>query len=128
MPTKLGELSKKKKSFRKTGTIIVCIILLMVISYPKTRIYFYNDVPGFHFYSLSKNRVTLYPGDSFHLSVNSLHTKCTYSSSNFRVAYVDLTGNVHALQKGYAVIKVKVKNGTTLKCYVTVKKKPKESS
>ena len=61
----------------------------------------------------SNLRATVYPS-------NASNKKCTWSSSNTRVATVDSNGKVTAKQVGTATITVKTANGKTASCNVTV--------
>ena len=58
-------------------------------------------------------KATVYPS-------NAANKKCTWSSSNTRVATVDGNGKVTAKQVGTATITVKTANGKTASCNVTV--------
>ena len=61
----------------------------------------------------SNLRATVYPS-------NASNKKCTWSSSNTRVATVDGNGKVTAKKAGTATITVKTANGKTASCNVTV--------
>ena len=65
----------------------------------------------------SNLRATVYPS-------NAANKKCTWSSSNTRVATVDSNGKVTAKQVGTATITVKTANGKTASCNVTVQAVP----
>ena len=65
----------------------------------------------------SNLRATVYPS-------NASNKKCTWSSSNTRVATVDSNGKVTAKQVGTATITVKTANGKTASCNVTVQAVP----
>ena len=62
-------------------------------------------------------KATVYPS-------NAANKKCTWSSSNTRVATVDGNGKVTAKQVGTATITVKTANGKTASCNVTVQAVP----
>lgn len=101
--------------------IPILIILLIRIVYPYTRFYYTRDIPGVHKYSLNAREIKLKPGKSFQLRVNAVNIKCSYKSSNFRVAYVGISGKIYAIQKGRAVITVNMNNGYSRSCVVIVK-------
>ena len=75
--------------------------------------------------ALNKTTLTLDTGKTSNLKAtvypsNAANKKCTWSSSNTRVATVDGNGKVTAKQVGTATITVKTSNGKTATCKVTV--------
>lgn len=73
---------------------------------------------------LNKTKLNLDAGKSYKLKVTGATGKAKFSTTNNKVATVDSKGNVTALKRGSATIKVKV-DGQTLTCKVTVKTNPK---
>ena len=79
--------------------------------------------------ALNKTTLTLDTGKTSNLKAtvypsNAANKKCTWSSSNTRVATVDSNGKVTAKQVGTATITVKTANGKTASCNVTVQAVP----
>ena len=79
--------------------------------------------------ALNKTTLTLDTGKTANLKAtvypsNAANKKCTWSSSNTRVATVDGNGKVTAKQVGTATITVKTANGKTASCNVTVQAVP----
>ena len=75
--------------------------------------------------ALNKTTLTLDTGKTSNLKAtvypsNAANKKCTWSSSNTRVATVDGNGKVTAKQVGTATITVKTSNGKTATCKVIV--------
>ena len=75
--------------------------------------------------ALNKTTLTLDTGKTSTLKAtvypsNAANKKCTWSSSNTRVATVDSNGKVTAKKAGTATIMVKTSNGKTATCKVTV--------
>ncbi|MGN0483768.1 MAG: Ig-like domain-containing protein [Lachnospiraceae bacterium] len=70
--------------------------------------------------TLNKTNVTLKAGKAFTLKVNGKIGTPKFTSTKTAVAKVTKNGNITAVKKGSAVIKVNT-NGLTLKCKVTVK-------
>ena len=75
--------------------------------------------------ALNKTTLTLDTGKTSTLKAtvypsNAANKKCTWSSSNTRVATVDGNGKVTAKASGTATITVKTSNGKTATCKVTV--------
>ena len=76
--------------------------------------------------SLSHSRITLYPDDTFSLTVRcSSDRPISFRSSSSAIASVDENGQIYAHKKGTATITVKV-DGVSRTCKVTVK--PQETS
>lgn len=76
--------------------------------------------------SLSHSRITLYPDDTFSLTVRcSSNRPISFRSSSSATASVDENGQIYAHKKGTATITVKV-DGVSRTCKVTVK--PLETS
>lgn len=72
---------------------------------------------------LNKSKYTMYVGKTVTLKVKGTKSKAKWSSSKKSVAKVSSKGKVTAVKAGKAKIKAKVK-GKTLKCTITVKKRP----
>jgi uncharacterized protein YjdB len=61
----------------------------------------------------------LISGEHFHLGVKNINQRLSFVSTDFKVAYADITGRITAYQPGLAYIHVKVK-GEVLTCRVRV--------
>lgn len=81
------------------------------------------SINRFHIYSLNKAKLTLQPGDTFRIKVRGINLRCSFRSSNRRVAVVDMWGTVRAVSPGRTVIYIKIKGHKTKKCFVKVKKR-----
>ena len=78
---------------------------------------------------ISRNKLTLGVGEGFKLSATVKNTNdpsqaLSWSSSNKAVLTVTGNGNIKAVKEGTAVVTVKLKNGSSASCTVTVKKAP----
>lgn len=104
---------------------IIIIIFVVVAVYLYKYVYFEHSfiIDRFHLFSLNRKKIILTPGDSFHIKVHDINVRCSFRSSNIRVAVVDLNGNVHAISPGHAIIYVNIKGHKNLKCYIKVKKR-----
>lgn len=109
--------------------LIVCCILatLTKIILPRTSLYYRYVLfePLFGNY-LTKRDVVLISGESFQLSVKTINKRLRYSSTDFKVAYVNSLGKVTAYQPGLAFVEVTV-DDKVLKCRVRVLKLNHES-
>lgn len=105
--------------YKKIGIILVIFILINIV-WKQTR--FYQYYPVFESFSkrLNYTSMELKIGEKRKIAVQHVNNKATYKSSNFRVAYVNQNGVVWGVQKGRAVIIVKV-GEKKYKCKVTVK-------
>ena len=74
--------------------------------------------------SLNKTQLTINRGESYQLKAKlpegTYTSKYTWTSSNKKVAKVSSNGKVKAVGEGTAIIKVKIANGKTARCKVTV--------
>lgn len=73
-------------------------------------------------FSLNTNSLTLVVDEEALLETNS-KDELTWKSSNENIAIVDARGKVKALQAGEAIITVTNKNGKSIICKVTIRKK-----
>ena len=89
--------------------------ILPKYSFPK-----YDLLPGFHMNELNIKKITISGGKTFVIRLHALNKRCTYSSSDYRIAYADKNGRVHTVNRGYAVITVKTNTGRKYYCYVHV--------
>lgn len=108
-----------KGVYKKCSVILVGVIVIHFLL-KQTR--FYQYYPVFESYSgrLNCNNLELKVGEKGKVFVVHVNNKATYESSNFRVAYVTSDGVVWGVQKGKAVIYVKV-GEKEHQCKVTVK-------
>ena len=95
-------------------------VIIIHFLWKQTR--FYQYYPAFESYSgrLNCNDLELKVGEKGKICVMHVNNKAIYESSNFRVAYVTQNGVVWGVQKGKAVIHVKV-GEKEHQCRVTVK-------
>lgn len=100
--------------------VLVIIALIVKIIIPRTSLYYryWFYVPMFGNYLTVRDKV-LISGEHFHLGVKNINQRLTYVSTDFKVAFPDITGRVTAYQPGLAYIHVKVK-GEVLTCRVRV--------
>lgn len=105
--------------YKKAGIILVICIIISILG-KQTR--FYQYYPIFNSFSSKLNctSLKLKVGEKSKVTVLHINNKVTYQSSNFRVAYVNQNGVVWGVQKGKAVITVKV-GKKKYQCKVTVK-------
>jgi Bacterial surface proteins containing Ig-like domains len=125
----MGYDGKKQGNLLQTSMNIVFYIMLILligfILYPHTSFYYKHKIYKNPFaMSLNKSSVVMEVGDYYHLHVNRLNKRIEYSSTDFKVAYVNLNGRIHARQRGTAIIKAKV-DDKVLKCKVTVIRRKK---
>ena len=78
---------------------------------------------------ISRNKLTLGVGEGFKLNAAVKNTNApsqalSWHSSNKSVLTVTAAGNVKAVKAGTAVVTVRLKNGSSASCTVTVKKAP----
>ena len=108
-----------KGLYKKSSIILVGVIVIHFL-WKQTRFSRYD--PVFEPYSgrLNCNKLELKVGEKSKVYVMHVNNKATYESSNFRVAYVTVDGVVWGVQKGKAVIFVKV-GEKEHQCRVTVK-------
>lgn len=126
MPVKRKVVKKIKKPFFRNkpdqksklilpyfckGIIIVLAIILVfdfIITHSSINFRKYWYRPNLIAGHLNKYDVVMIKGEEFHLFLYGFHNKwVSYSSSNFRVAGVNMFGKVRAYQPGKAFIKVK---------------------
>ncbi len=104
---------------------IFIIIFIIIAAYLYKYVYFDHSFISdrFYLYSLNKEKIELAPGESFRIKIRYINIRCSFKSSNSRVAAVDSFGTVHAVSPGRAIIYVKVKGHKDFKCYIKVKKR-----
>ena len=78
---------------------------------------------------ISRNKLTLGVGEGFKLNATVKNTDApsqalSWHSSNKAVLTVTAAGNVKAVKAGTAVVTVRLKNGSSASCTITVKKAP----
>lgn len=100
--------------------VLVVIVLVIKIVIPRTSLYYryWFYIPKFGNYLTVRDKV-LISGEQFHLGVKNINQRLSFVSTDFKVAYADITGRVTAYQPGLAYIHVKVK-GEVLTCRVRV--------
>ncbi len=100
--------------------VLAMIAIVVRVIIPRTSLYymywFYH--PKFGTY-LNTTDMVLVTGESFRLSVRTINQRLTFSSTDYKVAYVNNSGLVTANKPGIAFIKVKTRK-KTLVCRVKV--------
>lgn len=113
-----GILANKKtvKSFAVTVSAIAALTLL----YRASGLYYRKPIylPIFA-QRLNRYDIVLASGEEYKLFIYRINKRVTWSSSNFRVAFVNFNGRVYALQHGKAIITAKV-GSKKYRCRVTV--------
>lgn len=113
---------KKNSPIGKTLRIVIMalvVILFLNLLNRNSSIHFLDwpDLPfSMH---LSTEDVVLLKGEEFKLYVNGINKRVSFSSTNFRVAGVNINGKIKAHRSGKAFIIAKVGN-RKLKCRVRV--------
>lgn len=114
----------KSKSKCNNTVIKVVIILIILVAFfrlfiPYTSLFFRYKRPLPFTLQLSKHDIVMKKGEMTSLYIKGLNKRVKYSSSNFRVAGVSLTGKVLGYQPGTAFITAEV-DDKELKCRVRV--------
>jgi hypothetical protein len=113
-------IEKLPKYMMRLLMVLVIIVLFVKIIIPRTSFYyrywFYFTQFGNY---LTERDIVLVSGEHFHLGVKNINKRLTYVSTDYKVAYANLTGRVTAYQPGLAFIHVKV-DGEVLTCRVRV--------
>lgn len=113
---------KKLFRFRGLYSIIFYFALLALLWYlviPRTSIYFRTFFHRPYFGQLNEVDVVIKKGETFHLYVLGINKRAYYSSTDIKVADVNIFGRVTGYRAGTTFIKVKV-DGKVLKCRVRV--------
>lgn len=108
--------------FRGCISIIFYIALIALLWYlivPHTSLYYRKRIFEPMWGSLNVNDITLVKGETFKLYVKGKTNLVSYSSTDIKVADVNILGKITAYRAGTTFIKVKVK-GEVLKCRVRV--------
>lgn len=119
-----GNYNGKCKGKCNNAGIKVLIALIILVAFlrlfiPHTSLFFRYIKPLPFSLHLSEQDLVLKKGEMHSLYIKGLNKRVKYSSSNFRVAGVNLTGRVFAYQPGTAFIIAEVDN-KELKCRVRV--------
>lgn len=115
-----GKYNGKCNNIRIKAVIVVIILVAFLrLFIPHTSLFFRYIKPLPFSLHLSEQDLVLKKGEMHSLYIKGLNKRVKYSSSNFRVAGVNLTGRVFAYQPGTAFIIAKVDN-KELKCRVRV--------
>ncbi len=108
--------------FRGAISIIYYIAFLALLWYliiPHTSIFYRNSIFEPFAKRLNKEDITLLKGEEFKLRVMSLNKRLSFSSTDIKVADVNIFGTVTAYRVGTTIIKVKY-GKEVLKCRVRV--------
>lgn len=126
MQRKLTVLKKKGflHLFRFQGifSIVFYFAFIALIGYlivPRTALYFRNDIFNPFFGRLNKEDITMAKGEVVKLYPIGINKRAKYSSTDIKVAGVNIFGNVIAYRPGRTFINVKV-DGEILRCRVRV--------
>ena len=98
---------------------IAFLALLWYLIIPHTSIYYMNNLFTPISKRLNEDDVTLIKGEEFKLYVYKLNQRLYFSSTDIKVADVNIFGNVTAYRVGTTIIRVKY-NDEILKCRVRV--------
>ncbi len=115
--------------FRGAISLVYYVTLFALVWYfiiPHTSMYYRNDFFNPFWQRLNEEDIVLSKGEVFKLYVMGINKKVSFSSTDIKVADVDLFGNVTAYRSGTTIIRAKV-DGKVLKCRVRVIKINKES-
>ena len=116
-------ICKSKSECNNTGIRLFIIFIILVaflrLFIPHTSLFFRYIKPLPFSLHLSEQDLVLKKGEMHSLYIKGLNKRVKYSSTDFRIAGVNLTGRVFAYQPGTAFIIAKVDN-KELKCRVRV--------
>lgn len=115
--------------FRGGISIIYYIILFALLWYliiPHTSLYYRNEIFHPFWQRLNEEDLILVKGEVFKLYVMGINKRVRFSSTDIKVADVDIFGNVTAYRCGTTIIRAKVE-GKVLKCRVKVISMNKEN-
>lgn len=108
----------KSKIFKIFIIVLLALLILRLLIHNSSA--FYLNKPDLPFsLHLNKKDVVLVKGEEFKLFVYGINKRVSFSSTNFRVAGVNIFGKITAYQPGKAFIKAKV-DDKTLKCRIRV--------
>lgn len=108
--------------FRGAVSIIYYIAFLALLWYlivPHTFFYFHSNIFNPFFRRLNEEDITLVKGEEFRLRVMNVNQRLSFSSTDIKVADVNIFGVVTAYRVGTTIIRVKYKD-EVLKCRVRV--------
>lgn len=115
-----GKCKGKCNNIRIKAVIVVIILVAFLrLFLPHTSLFFRYIKPLPFSLHLNKHDLVMKKGEMYSLYVKGLNKRVKYSSTNFSVAGVNLTGKVFAYQPGTAFIIGEVDN-KELKCRVRV--------
>lgn len=108
------------KNVIKTTVYTIAAIAVLTLLYRKSGLYYRTPI-YLPFISQRLNRydLTMVKGEEYKLYIYRINKRVSWSSSNFRVAFVNLSGRVYALQHGKAYITARV-GDKKYKCRVNV--------
>jgi len=99
---------------------ITLLVLLWYLIIPRTSIYFRDDMDTPLSARFHVEDLVMVKGEAFKLRViGTINERIKFSSTDFKVAYVNIFGKVFALRTGTTVIKAKY-DDVVLKCRVRV--------
>lgn len=98
---------------------IAFLALLWYLIVPHTSLFYFNNIFNPMRARLNKEDIVLVKGEEFRIKIQSVNKKLSFSSTDIKVADVNILGNVTAYRVGTTVVKVKYK-GEILKCRVRV--------
>lgn len=98
----------------------ICLIaLLWYLIIPRTSLYFRNDLGMSFSKRLNVKNLVMVKGETFKLYVISINKRVSFSSTDFKVADVNIFGKVFACRTGTTIIQAKY-DDVVLKCRVRV--------
>jgi len=115
--------------YRGGNSIIFYIALIALLWYlfiPHTSFYFKTDLFTPFWKRLNEQDITLVEGETFKLYVMGINKRVSFSSTDIKVADVNIFGKVTTFRCGTTIIKAKV-NHKVIKCRVRVIKISKKN-
>lgn len=115
---------KKKKNY--TAFLVLSVVIIVIVlsqeMLPYTSIGFLNKIKTPFELKFQKQVFEMYVGETLNLRVNRINVRVKYSSSDFKLAYVNTSGKVTALKPGTVIIYGKI-GSDTISCKIKIKAK-----
>lgn len=108
----------KPKIFKILIIVLAIFLLIRLLIHNSSKFYLKRPYLPFSLH-LNRQDLVMVKGEEFKLFVYGINKRVSFTSSNFRVAGVNIFGKVTAYQPGKAFIKAEVDN-KILKCRVRV--------
>jgi len=119
----IGEdIITNQKMMMRLMKLVMCFLIALSVFHIlkiKTALYYRSPIYRPIYGGLNRYDLTLQVGNEYHLYIFGLNRRVAFSSTDIKVATVNLIGTVKAWRPGTTVIKAKSK-GKTLRCRVRV--------